>query len=82
MSGADEAAEHRTPDQGGVDALADVALSFETTDGVKVTGRGLSADVVEASARAFVNALNKVSRVREAGEDPNAVLRPGSLDFG
>ncbi|MDH4171480.1 MAG: 2-isopropylmalate synthase [Acidimicrobiia bacterium] len=66
---------------GGVDALADVALSFETTDGLKVSGRGLSSDVVEASARAFVAALNKVVRVRASGEDPNAVVRPGSLDF-
>ncbi|MGI9601672.1 MAG: alpha-isopropylmalate synthase regulatory domain-containing protein, partial [Acidimicrobiales bacterium] len=66
---------------GGVDALADVALAFETTEGVKVSGRGLSGDVVEASARAFVAALNKVYRVQQSGEDPNAVLRPGSLDF-
>jgi len=66
---------------GGVDALADVALSFETSDGVKVSGRGLSADVVEASVRAFLSALNKAVRVRQSGEDPNAVIRPGSLDF-
>ena len=64
-----------------VAALAAVVLSFETTDGVKVSGRGLSADVVEASARAYLSALNKVFRVRESGEDPNAVVRPGSLDF-
>ncbi|MEE2768306.1 MAG: 2-isopropylmalate synthase [Actinomycetota bacterium] len=64
---------------GGVDALADVALSFQSSDGVKVSGRGLSTDVVEASARAFIAALNKVARVRESGEDPNAVDRPGHL---
>ena len=45
---------------GGVDALADVALRFESDDGVTVAGRGLSSDVVEASVRAFVSALNKV----------------------
>ncbi len=64
---------------GGVDALADVALAFETPDGLKVSGRGLSTDVVEASARAFLAALNKIARIRATGEDPNAVIRPGSL---
>ncbi len=64
---------------GGVDALADVALRFESTDGVTVAGRGLSSDVVEASVRAFVSALNKVVRVRDSGENPNAVDRPGRL---
>ena len=64
---------------GGVDALADVALSFQSADGVKVSGRGLSTDVVEASARAFIAALNKVARVRATGEDPNAIDRPGHL---
>jgi 2-isopropylmalate synthase len=64
---------------GGVDALADVALSFESDDGIKVSGRGLSTDVVEASARAFLAALNKVQRVRVSGEDPAKVIRPGSL---
>ncbi|RMH85100.1 MAG: 2-isopropylmalate synthase, partial [Actinomyces sp.] len=34
---------------GGVDALADVALRFESADGIIVSGRGLSTDVVEAS---------------------------------
>ena len=64
---------------GGVDALADVALTFEGSDGVKVSGRGLSTDVVEASARACIGALNKVARIRASGEDPNAVDRPGNL---
>ncbi len=63
---------------GGVDALADVALRFEC-DGVSMPGRGLSTDVVEASARAFLNAINRIVRVRDSGEDPNAVSRPGSL---
>ena len=64
---------------GGVDALGDVSLSFESSDGIKVSGRGLSTDVVEASARAFIAALNRVQRVRESGEDPSKVIRPGSL---
>jgi len=63
---------------GGVDALADVALRFEY-DGTAMPGRGLSTDVVEASARAFLNAINRVVRVRDTGEDPTRVDRPGSL---
>ena len=63
---------------GGVDALADVALRFEV-DGLAMPGRGLSTDVVEASARAFLNAINRVVRVAERGEDPRKVDRPGSL---
>ena len=64
---------------GGVDALADVALRFESADGVTVAGRGLATDVVEASVRAFVSALNKVARVQASGENPYAMDRPGRL---
>ena len=64
---------------GGVDALADVALRFESADGVAVAGRGLASDVVEASVRAFVSALNKVARVQASGENPYAMDRPGRL---
>jgi 2-isopropylmalate synthase len=52
---------------GGVDALGDVIVQLEV-DGVKVTGRGVSTDVVEASARAYLNAVNKVVRVRARSE--------------
>src|SRR5205823_14749671 len=48
---------------GGVDALGDVIIQLEA-DGVKVSGRGVSTDVVEASARAYLNAVNKLLRVR------------------
>ncbi len=54
---------------GGVDALADVALRFEV-DGVSMPGRGLSTDVVEASARAFLNAINRIVRVARLGRGP------------
>jgi 2-isopropylmalate synthase len=52
---------------GGVDALGDVIVQLEV-DGVKVTGRGVSTDVVEASARAYLNAVNKVVKVRARNE--------------
>lgn len=48
----------------GVDALGDVVIQCEQ-EGVKVSGRGVSTDVVEASARAFLNAVNKLVRMRE-----------------
>jgi len=48
---------------GGVDALGDVIIQVEA-DGARVSGRGVSTDVVEASARAFLTAVNKVVRVR------------------
>jgi 2-isopropylmalate synthase len=52
----------------GVDALGDVVIQFESEDGVKVSGRGVSTDVVEASARAFLNAVNRVVRLRGINE--------------
>ena len=61
---------------GGVDALGDVIIQFESADGVRVSGRGVSTDVVEASARAFLNAINKVVRTRKAGEARDLVTGP------
>jgi 2-isopropylmalate synthase len=52
----------------GVDALGDVVIQFESDDGIKVSGRGVSTDVVEASARAFLNAVNRVVRLRGVTE--------------
>lgn len=52
---------------GGGDALGDVVVQLEVDD-MKVSGRGVSTDVVEASARAYLNAVNKVLRLRERGE--------------
>jgi 2-isopropylmalate synthase len=48
---------------GGIDALGDVVVQLEA-DGLKVSGRGVSTDVVEASARAFLNAVNRLVRAR------------------
>ena len=48
---------------GGIDALGDVIIQV-VADGIRVSGRGVSTDVVEAAARAYLNAVNKVLRVR------------------
>ena len=60
---------------GGVDALGDVIIQLEA-DGVKVSGRGVSTDVVEASARAYLNAVNRVMRVRARNEERAKEIGP------
>ncbi|MCU1428274.1 MAG: 2-isopropylmalate synthase [Actinomycetia bacterium] len=61
---------------GGADALGSVVVQLETDDGTKVTGRGVATDVVEASARAYLNAVNKVVRMHERGDTREAVVGP------
>jgi 2-isopropylmalate synthase len=46
---------------GGAEALGDVSVQIEI-EGERYTGRGLATDIVEASARAFLNALNRAAR--------------------
>lgn len=66
---------------GGSDALGDVVVQLDV-DGRRVTGRGVSVDVVEASARAWLAAINRALQVvpREtrpgAGADPSAEATP------
>ncbi|MGO9909735.1 MAG: 2-isopropylmalate synthase, partial [Acidimicrobiales bacterium] len=48
---------------GGIDALGDVVVQLES-EGLKVSGRGVSTDVVEASARAYLAAANRMVRAR------------------
>jgi 2-isopropylmalate synthase len=48
----------------GGDALGDVVVVLGA-EGSKVSGRGVSTDVVEAAARAYLNAVNRVLRLRE-----------------
>lgn len=50
----------------GEDALGEVTVKINK-NGKSYIGRGLSTDIIEASAKAFVNAINKV--VAEVGED-------------
>jgi 2-isopropylmalate synthase len=47
---------------GGSDALGDVVVQLEV-DGRRVTGRGVATDVVEASARAYLAAINRALQV-------------------
>jgi 2-isopropylmalate synthase len=58
---------------GGSDALGDVVVQLDV-DGRRVTGRGVATDVVEASARAYLAAINRALQVqageREASSEP------------
>jgi 2-isopropylmalate synthase len=43
----------------GKDALGEVTIKADFGDGELVTGKGASTDVIEASARAYLNAVNR-----------------------
>lgn len=43
----------------GVDALGEVVVRVKSKHGI-ITGRGLSTDIIEASIKAYLNAINKV----------------------
>jgi len=43
----------------GKDALGEVSVRVVSSTGPEVSGRGVSTDIIEASAKAYVNALNK-----------------------
>ena len=45
---------------GGTDALGEVTVKLEAPNGEIYTGRGASLDIVEASAKAYINAVNKL----------------------
>ena len=50
----------------GKDALGEVTATVEV-DGRRIVGRGSSTDVIEASVRAYLNAINKVVVRQPAG---------------
>ncbi|MFC1621526.1 2-isopropylmalate synthase [Candidatus Omnitrophota bacterium] len=45
---------------GGKDALGEVSVRARSSKGIEVSGRGASTDIVEASAKAYVNVVNKI----------------------
>jgi 2-isopropylmalate synthase len=52
---------------GGSDALGDVVVQLDV-DGRRVTGRGVATDVVEASARAYLAAINRALQMNNGRE--------------
>ncbi len=59
----------------GGDALGDVVVQLEV-DGLRASGRGVATDVVEAAARAYVGAVNKIVRLREQPVDRHGDVGP------
>ena len=61
----------------GKDALGEVAVKLRS-HGIDVTGRGTSTDIIEASAKAYVNAINKLisSSTRRAYLGKRSALHP------
>jgi 2-isopropylmalate synthase len=49
----------------GIDAIGEVLIRVES-DGITYTGRGADTDIIVASAKAYVNALNRVVAARTA----------------
>ncbi|HEX2033686.1 MAG TPA: 2-isopropylmalate synthase [Chloroflexota bacterium] len=67
----------------GIDALGEVSVKVESEEGTFI-GRGASTDIIVASARAYLNALNKVVAARhdrEAGHERRRPPRPPAGPF-
>jgi 2-isopropylmalate synthase len=60
---------------GSIDALGDVVVQLES-DGLKVSGRGVSTDVVEVSARAYLAAVNRLVRIRARNDERQIEIGP------
>jgi 2-isopropylmalate synthase len=54
---------------GGKEALGEATVRI-TEDGRIFVGRGISTDIIEASAKAFVDAINRMVAARAKGEQP------------
>ena len=51
----------------GIDAIGEVLIRIES-DGITYTGRGASTDIIVASAKAYMNALNRLLAVKKSKE--------------
>ncbi len=60
---------------GGGDALGDVVIQLDA-GGLKATGRGVATDIVEASARAYLAAVNRIVRMRERPVTRDVIVGP------
>jgi 2-isopropylmalate synthase len=55
----------------GIDALGEVLIRIES-NGVTYTGRGSDVDIIVASAKAYMNALNRLLTARKLAEEIEA----------
>jgi len=61
----------------GKDAQGEVTLELEVeSDESSFRGRAVSTDIIEASALAYINAVNAITTRRERGNQPREVLGP------
>jgi 2-isopropylmalate synthase len=58
---------------GGKDAQGEVTVQLEVAKGSTVRGKGTSTDIIEASAKAYVAALNRIDRKSDLRAIKNAV---------
>ena len=49
---------------GGKEALGEATVKIIDENGVRITGRGVSTDIIEASAKAYVDAMNRMTAVK------------------
>jgi 2-isopropylmalate synthase len=61
----------------GEEAQGEVDVKIEI-DGVTIHGRGVSTDIIEASAKAYLNALCRAS-ARVKNKPPEEIIRPGHI---
>jgi 2-isopropylmalate synthase len=52
----------------GIDAIGEVLIRIES-EGVTYTGRGADTDIIMASAKAYMNALNRLLAARGRGSE-------------
>jgi len=58
----------------GKDALGEVTIKADFGDGKLVSGKGASTDVIEASARAYLNAMNRyVAEANRQGKSKSSL---------
>jgi len=63
----------------GKDAQGEVSLELEvTTDDRSFRGRAASTDIIEASAEAYINAINAIVNRRERDQPREVIGRPGA----
>jgi 2-isopropylmalate synthase len=48
----------------GIDALGEVTVRVEDADGTAYSGRGADGDIIVSSAKAYLNALNRILRTK------------------
>ncbi|MEO6846587.1 MAG: 2-isopropylmalate synthase [Chthoniobacterales bacterium] len=61
----------------GKDALGEVTLKVDFGNGKLISGKGASTDVIEASARAYLNAVNRSVLIANVSKKPDVAIEEG-----